>query len=69
MIEKLIYEMIKYYHNDPKRIQHFMKVHSFSKLIGVMENIDAKKLFIIETAAIVHDIGIKAAEEKYGNCN
>lgn len=34
-----------------------------------MENIDAKKLFIIETAAIVHDIGIKAAEEKYGNCN
>ena len=69
MINKLIDEMIKYYSKDPKRIQHFMKVHAFSKLIGEMENIDKNILFTLETAAVVHDIGIKSAEEKYGNCS
>ena len=26
-------------------------------------------MFIIETAALTHDIGIHVCEEKYGNCN
>lgn len=69
MTNLLINEMIHYYSGDAKRIQHFIKVHSFSKLIGEMEGIDKDTLFILETTAIVHDIGIKAAEEKYGNCN
>ena len=30
---------------------------------------DAKTLFILETAALTHDIGIHLCEEKYGNCN
>lgn len=65
----LIQEMIKYYEGDPKRIQHFMKVYGFAALIGVLENVDEKTRFILETAAIVHDIGIKISEEKYGNCS
>ncbi|MDD6572398.1 MAG: HD domain-containing protein [Thermoflexaceae bacterium] len=68
MTEQLICEMIRYYSNDPKRIQHFMKVHDFSRTIGILEGLNDKQLFILETAAIVHDIGIKASEEKYGNC-
>lgn len=66
---KLISKMIHYYAGDARRIQHFIKVHSFAKLIGEMEELDRDTLFILETAAVVHDIGIKAAEEKYGNCN
>lgn len=31
MINKLYYEMIKLYCEDPKRIQHFCKVHSYAK--------------------------------------
>lgn len=69
MTEQLIREMIKYYSGDAKRIQHFIKVHSFSRIIGVMENLSCKQLFILETAAIVHDIGIKICEEKYGSCS
>ena len=61
--------MIKLYSGDAKRIQHFCKVHSYAKLIGQTENIDKKNLFILEAAALTHDIGIHICEEKYGNCN
>lgn len=69
MINKLHVEMIRLYSGDPKRIQHFCKVHSYAKLIAEMENIDADTLFILETAALTHDIGIHYCEEKYGDCN
>lgn len=68
MTEHLITEMIQYYEGDPKRIQHFMKVHDFSRTIGLLEGLDENTLFILETAAVVHDIGIKVSEEKYGSC-
>lgn len=69
MLNKLHYEMIKLYNGDAKRIQHFCKVHSYAKLIAEMENVDEHTLFIIEVAALTHDIGIYLCEEKYGNCN
>ena len=69
MINKLHMAMIELYHGDAKRTQHFCKVHSYAKLIAEMENVDAKTLFILETAALTHDIGIHLCEEKYGNCN
>jgi uncharacterized protein len=68
-ITRLLEEMINDYAGDPKRIQHFLKVHSFVKLIGTLENVDDKTRFTLETAAIVHDIGIKLCEQKYGDCN
>ncbi len=69
MINKLHFEMINLYQGDPKRIQHFCKVHSYAKLIGEAENIDRNTLFILEAAALTHDIGIHKCEEIYGNCN
>lgn len=68
MLEHLILEMIQYYKGDPKRIQHFIKVHNFARTIGKLEGLDTQTLFVLETAAIVHDIGIKVSEEKYGSC-
>ena len=64
----LITEMMKYYTGDPKRIQHFIKVYQFAKIIGEMEGLPEEEQHILQTAAIVHDIGIKPAEEKYGSC-
>jgi predicted metal-dependent HD superfamily phosphohydrolase len=69
MINKLHWEMIHLYRGDSKRIQHFCKVHSYAKLIAEMENIDKETQFILETAALTHDIGIHLCEEKYGNCS
>ncbi|MDF2513211.1 MAG: hypothetical protein K0S04_3077 [Herbinix sp.] len=68
-ITNLQLEMINYYSGDPRRVQHFIKVHSFAKLIGTLEQLEESTLFLLETAALVHDIGIKLCEEKYGDCN
>jgi predicted metal-dependent HD superfamily phosphohydrolase len=69
MINKLHLAMISLYTGDAKRIQHFCKVHSYAKLIAEQENVDKDMLFILEAAALTHDIGIHISEEKYGNCN
>lgn len=68
MLHHLTLEMTRFYQGDPKRIQHFLKVHSFVRLIGEGESMDEETLFTLEAAALVHDIGIKPAEEKYGSC-
>lgn len=64
---KLIEKMMEYYTRDPKRIQHFIKVYGFAKIIGEAEKIEPEILYVLRTAAIVHDIGIKVSEEKYGS--
>lgn len=65
-IDRLYMEMIRFYQGDPKHIQHFVKVHSFSRLIGQAEGLDEEQMYILEAAALVHDIGIKIGMEKYG---
>jgi HD superfamily phosphodiesterase len=57
--------MISYDQKDPKRIHHFMKVFSFAEAIAVSEQVNIRRREIIEAAALVHDIGIHAAEKKY----
>ena len=69
MLNELHLEMIKYDSFDPKRIQHFCKVHGYAKLIAECEGVDEDTRFILETAALTHDIGIKYCEEKFGKCN
>ena len=64
---KLILEMTHYYAGQPHRIQHFMKVYGYAKLIGEEERIDARTQKILNAASIVHDIGIKKSEEIYGD--
>ena len=59
-------KMIEYYAGDARRIHHFLKVQSFAKLIGEMEGVTGEELEILEVAALVHDIGIKNSEKKYG---
>lgn len=69
MLNKLFLKMTEYFKGDKKRICHFTKVFSFASLIGAQEGLDEETLFILKAAAIVHDIGIKPSEEKYGTCN
>jgi len=66
-MERVIAAMIRYDAGDPKRIHHFLKVHAFARQIGLSEQLDSSSLFTLETAAVVHDIGIKKAEELYGS--
>ena len=64
---KLIVEMMTYDAGDAKRIAHFMKVYAYSRAIGLLEQLPAEQQLILEAAAIVHDIGIRNSEAKYGS--
>ncbi|OOM07346.1 HD domain-containing protein [Clostridium saccharobutylicum] len=63
----IINEMISYYEGDPRRINHFLKVFSFAKSIGELESLEDNDQYILEVAAIMHDIGIKVSEKKYNS--
>ncbi len=41
-LNNLYRKMIEFYRDDPARIQHFLKVHSFAKLIGEEEHLGEK---------------------------
>lgn len=63
MINIIIDEMKKYFDGDKKRINHAIKVLGFARDILKEEKADPE---IVETTAVLHDIGIHEAEKKYG---
>lgn len=67
-IANLTLKMIKYNCGDKRRIAHAIKVHDYSQTIGKLENLSKRDQLILESGAILHDIGIKVCEEKYGAC-
>ena len=58
-LDNVFLKMVEMYEGQPERIQHFTKVHSYAAYIGRQEKLDEKTMFILETAAYTHDIGIK----------
>lgn len=68
-LHELAGRMVAYNAGDPKRIQHLIKVHYFARMIGLAEHVDEATQLILEAAAIVHDIGIRICEQKYGVCD
>lgn len=65
----LIEAITEYDKGDPKRIHHLLKVHNLAATIGVMEGLDSETQDILESVAILHDIGIHLSEKKYGSSN
>ena len=62
--DRVAIEMKRYFKTDFKRIGHAMKVARYAERIGKLEGAN---LAVILCAAYLHDIGIKAAEQKYGD--
>ncbi|NOY10134.1 MAG: HD domain-containing protein [Spirochaetes bacterium] len=62
--ESLLKELANTFGDDVKRINHAKKVLKYAEQLLAEENGD---WHIVVPAAILHDIGIKAAEEKYGS--
>lgn len=67
--DELIIKMTEFNAGDPKRIQHLIKVYEFAHVIGVNELLDSETLRILDMASIMHDIGIRPSEKKYGRCD
>jgi HD superfamily phosphodiesterase/predicted RNA-binding Zn-ribbon protein involved in translation (DUF1610 family) len=61
---KLLKELEDYFGKDKKRINHAKKVLEYTELLLKKLKADAH---IVIPAAILHDVGIKIAEEKYGS--
>ena len=61
---ELIGEMIAWEEGSPKRINHFLKVYGLAKAIASREQLSSTTMNIVETAAILHDTGIKPCLEK-----
>ena len=68
-IDALIVSMMEHEAPDARRIQHFLKVHEFARLIAVLEGLPGDVRETLEAAAVVHDIGIHPSERKYGRCD
>ena len=66
-IAEIMQKMIAYSGKNLHDIDHLIKVWTYAKLIGELERLDGETQFILETAAIVHDIACPLCREKYGN--
>lgn len=64
-IAALMDAMIQYEADCPARAQHFLKVYAFAQGIGQLEGLDPHTQFLLESAALVHDIGIRPSLTKY----
>lgn len=68
-VSEIIKRMIEYSEGNLHDIPHFMKVWGYAKTIGELEQLDEHTLYILEAAAVTHDIACPLCREKYGNAN
>ena len=61
--------MIAYSDENLHDINHFVKVWAYAKTIGELEGLDQETQYILEAAAILHDIACPLCRVKYGNTN
>lgn len=68
-ISEIMRKMIACSDGNLHDINHFIKVWTYAKTIGELEGLDPETQFILETAAVTHDIACPLCREKYGNAN
>ncbi|MCK5851958.1 HD domain-containing protein [bacterium] len=61
---KIIKLLINYFGDDDNRIEHALRVLYHSE--NIMQKYDEYDQDIVITCALLHDIGIKISEEKFG---
>ena len=68
-ISQILEEMIAFSKGNIHDIDHLIRVWTYAKTIGELEGLDRETQFILETAAITHDIACPLCRTKYGNTN
>ena len=66
-IAKVQAAMLAYNAGDTRRINHLLKVYALAKAIGELEMLQPDTQYILELAALTHDIGIRNSQQKYGS--
>lgn len=67
MTGKVIDAMISFFGNDSRRIGHALKVYGYTLCIAEAEDFTQEETRDAVFAAVLHDVGIKVAEEKFGS--
>lgn len=67
MIHCIINELLIYFQQDVRRINHALKVYAYAHALSGLEGLSEKERLIVDLAAVLHDIGIKEAERKYSS--
>ena len=68
-IHDAMIRMIGYPASTPHDAAHLLKVWGYARTIGEAEHIDTDMLYVLELAAIVHDISCPVLRKKYGSAN
>ena len=66
-IAQIMEKMIAFSQGNIHDIDHLIRVWTYAKTIGELEGLDAETQYILEVAAIAHDIACPLCREKYGN--
>lgn len=69
LVSAILEKMIHFSEGNLHDINHFLKVYTYAKTIGELEQLDQETQLILEVAAITHDIACPLCREKYGNTN
>ena len=68
-IAQILEKIIAFSEGNVHDIDHLIRVWTYAKTIGELENVDAQTQFIVEVAAITHDIACPLCREKYGHAD
>ncbi|MGO5543621.1 HD domain-containing protein [Blautia sp. HCP3S3_H10_1] len=68
-VNEIIEKMIVYSDGNKHDIAHFLKVYTYARMIGEMENLPENEQKTLEVAAVIHDIACPVCRIKYGNTN
>ena len=65
----ILEKMIAFSRGNLHDIDHLIRVWTYARTIGELEQLDGETQFLLEVAAITHDIACPLCREKYGNTN
>ncbi len=69
LLSAIMEKMIQFSKGNIHDTEHFIKVWSYAKTIGELENLEDQAQQILEVAAITHDIACPYCREKYGSAD
>ena len=68
-VSQILDKMIVFSEGNIHDIDHFIRVWTYAKTIAELEQLDSETQYILEVAAITHDIACPLCRKKYGNTN
>ena len=68
-IAQILSKMIAASNGNIHDIDHLLRVWAYARTISELEGLDAETQYLLEVAAITHDIACPLCREKYGNTN